>query len=121
MLQIRDEIRAQILQAIELAQGFGACAYVSLDNKPSCVFAQFAYLRGVTSDVMLTWRGVMCQALPVITDSAVFFPPELANITPDEWLLLGRVQAVWDNRMSTGPIYDADEARAIMRQIVAEA
>lgn len=102
---ISEETKKQLHQAIDLAQGYGACKYVH-EDKPMCVVAQFAHLSGTSVAEMKSWNNTIFSG--VVRGWAVNL--YLASNTQ----ILNKLQVYWDG----DGINNAESARKEMHRIV---
>jgi hypothetical protein len=101
---ISEETKKQLHQAIDLAQGYGACKYVH-EDKPMCVVAQFAHLSGTSVAEMKDW------GMRIFTGVAMEKP--VSAYLKDNLSILTSLQFCWD-----GGFPSPESAREEMHRIV---
>lgn len=104
--------KENLLKAIDQAEGYGGCQYVTFDKRPCCVIAQLACLEGVSIKELDQWLGVNVEG--------ILLSERLNNqaLRPYPKDLLLRIQTLWDCMGIWVDVFDSDSAKHAMREVV---
>lgn len=87
MKKLTEEQYNNVLKAIELAKGPGACRYIDDDDSPMCVIAQLAKIEG---DDYLSLKGFGCTVVAAINGK------KFAGLSKYDGDFLNYLQTMWD-------------------------
>lgn len=118
------EIKKQLHEAINTAQGYGECQYTEGGN-PCCVVGQFLYARGATIKELKA-----CENAPIDVRFGEDERPYMRymvelrkRLVPDYdlWQLLIALQDMWDAGPDSAYAVTESQRRVEMRKMVEEA
>jgi hypothetical protein len=108
-----NALRSNLELAIDRAEGFGVCKYVS-QGRPVCVIAQLGAIEGVSIEEMERWNGSIIRSVY----------PKVPKFRKYNKELLTELQVIWDDiRTWERPAQTKENistARDAMRKLVQE-
>jgi hypothetical protein len=127
---LTDERKKRLHAAIDAAQGYSRCQYVTPDkDAPQCVIGQLAALEGVTADQLKEWHGTVNYVIQPFRNldgvmKRAFETSDRLDAYPTH--LLRALQARWDEPRAYDLVAKKQEdedvgaakARADMHKIV---